>query len=72
MDSNGKFVKLVAKTHAEMYTDGAIDEMKLAQDIINACADIDVPSDHCEAAETYGKCFKEQAEIHGIKDKFEF
>lgn len=72
MDNNGKFVKDVAIAHAETYTDGAEDKMKIANEIINACSGIDVDTDHCEAAEQYGKCFHEQALAHGLKDKFQF
>ncbi|XP_075157290.1 general odorant-binding protein 28a-like [Haematobia irritans] len=72
MDSNGKFVPEVAEKHASEMTDGTSDRMKIAREIINACAKIDVSSDHCEAAEQYGKCFKEQADAHGIKDDYKF
>ncbi|KNC26763.1 Pheromone-binding protein-related protein 5 [Lucilia cuprina] len=72
MDNNGKFVKEVALSHAEKYTDGAEDKMKIAQEIIDACSGIDVPDDHCEAAEKYGKCFKDESLAHGLKDKLDF
>lgn len=71
MDSNGKFVKSVAMEHTKTYTDGDADKLKIANEIIDACADIAVPDDHCEATELYGKCFMEQTKAHGI-DKFEF
>ena len=72
MDNNGKFVKDVAVSHAEKYTEGAEDKMKIAHEIIDACSGIEVAADHCEAAEQYGKCFHEQALAHGLKDKFQF
>ncbi|XP_013101527.2 general odorant-binding protein 28a [Stomoxys calcitrans] len=68
MDSQGKFVSSVALQHAETYSDGAADQMKMAQEIIDACSGIAVPSDHCEAAEEYGKCFMEQAKAHGLSE----
>lgn len=68
MDANGKFVKDVAVKHAEMYTEGDADKMKTAHEIIDACAGLTVPGDACEAAEQYGKCFKEQATAHGLTD----
>lgn len=71
MDNNGKFVKSVAEEHAQIYTDGDADKMKIAHEIIDACAGIPVPDDPCEAAEVYGKCFLEQAKAHGI-EKFDF
>nr|QKN21094.1 odorant-binding protein [Bactrocera correcta] len=71
MDSNGKFVKSVADQHAQDFTDGDADKLKTAREIIDACADIAVPDDHCEATEVYGKCFMEQAKAHGIQ-KFDF
>ncbi|XP_049311677.1 general odorant-binding protein 28a-like [Bactrocera dorsalis] len=71
MDSNGKFVKSVADQHAQDVTDGDADKLKTAREIIDACADIAVPDDHCEAAEVYGKCFVKQAIAHGFQ-KFDF
>nr|AKI29004.1 odorant binding protein 28a [Bactrocera dorsalis] len=71
MDSNGKFVKSVADQHAQDFTDGDADKLKTAREIIDACADIAVPDDHCEATEVYGKCFMDQAKAHGIQ-KFDF
>ncbi|XP_075156770.1 general odorant-binding protein 28a-like [Haematobia irritans] len=68
MDSNGKFVPAVALKHAEAYSDGAADKVKVAQEIIDACAGITVSGDHCEAAEDYGKCFMEQAQAHGLSE----
>ncbi|XP_065365184.1 general odorant-binding protein 28a-like [Calliphora vicina] len=72
MDNNGKFVKDVAVTHAHKYTDGSDERMKIAHEIIDACSSIAVADDHCEAAEQYGKCFKEQAMAHNIKDDFDY
>ncbi|XP_061388794.1 general odorant-binding protein 28a-like [Musca vetustissima] len=72
MDENGKFVADVAEKHAAKITDGSAERMKMAREIIDACANIEVSSDHCEAAETYGKCFKDQAAAHGINENYEF
>ncbi|XP_005188786.1 general odorant-binding protein 28a-like [Musca domestica] len=72
MDASGKFVTDVALKHAEKVTDGAADKMKVASEIINACAGIEVSSDHCQAAEDYGKCFKQQASAHGINENYQF
>lgn len=68
MDNNGKFVPAVALKHAEMHTEGAADKMKIAQEIIDVCNAVSVSDDHCEAAEEYCKCFKEQAMAHGIEN----
>ncbi|KAM7347923.1 general odorant-binding protein 28a-like isoform 2-T3 [Cochliomyia hominivorax] len=72
MDNNGKFVKDVATSHAEKYTDGDADKMKIAHEIIDACSGIEVSDDHCEAAEQYGKCFKDESIAHGLKEKLNF
>ncbi|XP_061397299.1 general odorant-binding protein 28a-like [Musca vetustissima] len=68
IDANGKFAPSVALKHAEMYTEGADDKMKIAREIIDACAKISVSDDHCEAAEEYCKCLHEQALAHGVED----
>ncbi|XP_061402802.1 general odorant-binding protein 28a-like [Musca vetustissima] len=72
MDGSGKFVTEVALKHAEKVTDGNADKMKVATEIINACANFEVSSDHCQAAEEYGKCFKQQANAHGINEHYEY
>nr|BAD83398.1 CRLBP homologous protein [Phormia regina] len=72
MDDNGKFVKDIALTHAQKYTDGSEERMKTATEIIDTCSNLEVADDNCEAAEQYGKCFKEQVIAHNIKDDFEF
>ncbi|XP_005188784.1 general odorant-binding protein 28a [Musca domestica] len=72
MDENGKFVADVAEKHAAKITNGSADAMKISREIIDACANIEVSSDHCEAAEAYGKCFKDQAAAHGINHDYEF
>ncbi|XP_058974433.1 general odorant-binding protein 28a-like [Musca domestica] len=72
MNDSGKFVSDVALKHAEKVTNGAADKMKVATEIINACAGIEVSSDHCQAAEDYGKCFKQQANAHGIDESYEY
>ncbi|XP_005190164.1 general odorant-binding protein 28a-like [Musca domestica] len=72
MNDSGKFVADVALKHVEKVTDGAVDKMQVASEIINACADIEVSSDHCQAAEDYGKCFKQQANAHGINENYQF
>ncbi|XP_061397298.1 general odorant-binding protein 28a-like [Musca vetustissima] len=72
MDASGKFATEVALKHAEKVTDGNADKMKVASEIINACANIEVSSDPCQAAEDYGKCFKQQANAHGINEHYEY
>ncbi|XP_061397303.1 general odorant-binding protein 28a-like [Musca vetustissima] len=72
MDASGKFATEVALKHAEKVTDGNADKMKVASEIINACANIEVSSDHCQAAEDYGKCFKQQANAHGINEHYQY
>ncbi|XP_073828458.1 general odorant-binding protein 28a-like isoform X2 [Musca autumnalis] len=72
MDASGKFVSEVALQHAEKVTSGAEDKMKLASEIINACANIEVSSNHCQAAEDYGKCFKQEANARGIDENYQF
>lgn len=68
IDANGKFAPAVALKHAQMYTEGAEDKMKIAQEIIDSCAKLSVSDDHCEAAEEYCKCLHEQAMAHGVED----
>ncbi|XP_065365156.1 general odorant-binding protein 28a-like [Calliphora vicina] len=70
MDDNGKFSKDVAEAHAQEYTEGSEDKLKIAHEIIDACSSIEVDDDHCEAAEQYGQCMKEQAMAHNIDDAF--
>ncbi|XP_061402800.1 general odorant-binding protein 28a-like, partial [Musca vetustissima] len=72
MDVSGKFATEAALKHAEKVTDGNADKMKVASEIINACANIEVSSDHCQAAEEYGKCFKQQANAHGINENYQY
>ncbi|XP_061397297.1 general odorant-binding protein 28a-like [Musca vetustissima] len=72
MDTSGKFATEIALKHAEKVTDGNADKMKVASEIINACANIQVSSDHCQAAEDYGKCFKQQANARGIDENYQF
>ena len=68
MDSNGKFVKSVAMEHSKMYTNDDADKMKIATEVIDACKDIDVSADHCEAAAVYCKCLHDQSVAHGVSD----
>lgn len=70
MDSNGKLDKAVALEHAEKYTEGDADKMKIAHEIIDACAGISVPDEHCAAAGEYDVCFLKQADAHGITEDF--
>ncbi|XP_005190165.1 general odorant-binding protein 28a-like isoform X1 [Musca domestica] len=72
MDDSGKFVADVAMKHAEKATDGAADKMKVAAEIVNACAGIEVSSELCQAAEDYDKCFIQQAKDHGIDENYLF
>lgn len=60
MDSDGKFDKQSALDQARKLTRGNVSKMQLAENLTNACSDIEVSSDHCEAAADYGDCFREQ------------
>lgn len=60
MDSDGKFDKEAALEEARKLTRGDVSKMQLAENLTNACSDIEVSSDHCEAAADYGECFREQ------------
>ncbi|XP_067634939.1 general odorant-binding protein 28a-like [Eurosta solidaginis] len=71
MDDSGKFLRSAAVKHAEDYFNNDADKLKVANEILDACVNIAVPADHCEAAEAYGKCFVEQVKAHGI-EKFDF
>ncbi|TMW51425.1 hypothetical protein DOY81_003492 [Sarcophaga bullata] len=66
MDSNGKFDRTAAMDEAIKLTHGDPAKMQLAQVLMNACSDIEVPADHCEAAAVYGQCFREQITILGL------
>ncbi|XP_013101574.1 general odorant-binding protein 28a [Stomoxys calcitrans] len=68
MNGDGKLDKVVAREHAEMYTEGDPAKMTIADEVVAACDALAVSGDHCEAAEEYLKCFKEQAKAHGIED----
>lgn len=63
MDSDGKFVKTAALEEVRKISNGDAGKMKIAQNLTNACSDIDVSSDHCEAAADYGHCFREQIKV---------
>ena len=66
MDDNGKFMKDSALTYAKKKTGGNDAVFKIAEEIIEICANIKVDDNHCEAAIQYGKCFKEQLEARKI------
>ncbi|XP_037935942.1 general odorant-binding protein 28a [Teleopsis dalmanni] len=70
MNADGKFDKAVGMEHAVKWTNGDAEKMVVATEIADFCEGLAVSSDHCDAAEEYGKCFKEQAKAHGI-EKFE-
>ncbi|TMW54354.1 hypothetical protein DOY81_000533 [Sarcophaga bullata] len=60
MDNNGKFVKEAATTYVKTIGGGNIIVMKIAEKIIDICANIEVDKNPCEAAIQYGKCFKKE------------
>ena len=66
MDSNGKFDRMAAMDEAVKLTHGDPAKMQLAQVLMDACSDIEVPTDHCEAAAVYGQCFREQITNLGL------
>ncbi|XP_075157923.1 general odorant-binding protein 28a-like [Haematobia irritans] len=66
MDSRGKFVPSVAMLEAQRLTNGDIEKMKIADDLIRACTDIRVSENDCEAAAEYDWCFREQSKLMGI------
>ncbi|XP_013101515.1 general odorant-binding protein 28a [Stomoxys calcitrans] len=68
MDANGKMDKAVAMKHAEVLSDGDAKMLAIADEVVATCAALGVSGDHCEAAEEYLKCFKEQAMAHGVDD----
>ncbi|XP_037805382.1 general odorant-binding protein 28a-like [Lucilia sericata] len=66
MDSDGKFDKTAALEEARKLTNGDVTRMQLVQSLLNACSEIEVSSDDCEAAAEYGHCFREQVKVLGL------
>ncbi|XP_017062420.1 general odorant-binding protein 28a [Drosophila ficusphila] len=66
IDANGKLDTDAGHEKAKQYTGNDPEKLKLALEIGDKCAAISVPSDHCEAAELYGACFKSEATKHGL------
>ncbi|XP_016997334.2 general odorant-binding protein 28a [Drosophila takahashii] len=66
IDANGKLDTEAGHEKAKQYTGNDPAKLKLALEIGDTCAAISVPNDHCEAAETYGACFKAEATKHGL------
>ncbi|XP_017077549.1 general odorant-binding protein 28a [Drosophila eugracilis] len=66
IDANGKLDTNAGREKAKQYTGNDPAKLKLALEIGDTCAAISVPDDHCEAAETYGACFKSEAIKHGL------
>ncbi|XP_061397291.1 general odorant-binding protein 28a-like [Musca vetustissima] len=61
MTVNGTFVPAIAIKHAETFSAGDAEKIKKAKEVVNTCARIKVSTDHCQAAEQYGKCFMKHA-----------
>lgn len=66
MDANGKLDTNAGHEKAKQYTGNDPAKLKVALEIGDICAAINVPADHCEAAEAYGKCFRSEAERRGL------
>ncbi|XP_052851891.1 general odorant-binding protein 28a [Drosophila gunungcola] len=66
MDANGKMDKAAGQEKAKQYTGNDPAKLKMAMEIADTCSAISVPDDHCEAAESYGACFKSEATKHGL------
>nr|XP_016939856.1 general odorant-binding protein 28a [Drosophila suzukii] len=64
--ADGKLDTDAAHEKAKQYTGNDPAKLKLALEIGDTCAAISVPDDHCEAAESYGACFKGEATKHGL------
>ncbi|EDW76226.1 Odorant-binding protein 28a [Drosophila willistoni] len=66
LGANGKLDVEAGHAKAKQYTGNDPSKIKIAMEIGETCAAISVSDDHCEAAETYGHCFKTEAEKHGL------
>ncbi|XP_059224336.1 general odorant-binding protein 28a-like [Stomoxys calcitrans] len=66
MDSDGKFVPTVAMLEAQRLTNGNMEKMKIAEDLIHACSNIKVSENDCQAAADYDWCFREQSKLMGL------
>ncbi|XP_034100866.1 general odorant-binding protein 28a [Drosophila albomicans] len=66
MDANGKVDKVAGQEKAKKYTGNDPAKLKLAMEIGDICAALEVPDDHCEAAEVYGHCFMTEAQKRGL------
>ncbi|KAL7739267.1 hypothetical protein ACLKA6_008735 [Drosophila palustris] len=66
LDANGKLDTNAGHEKAKQYTGNDPAKLKIALEIGDMCAAINVPDDHCEAAEAYGNCFKTEAKKHGL------
>ncbi|XP_016961701.1 general odorant-binding protein 28a [Drosophila biarmipes] len=66
LGADGKLDTDAGHEKAKQYTGNDPAKLKLALEIGDTCAAISVPDDHCEAAESYGTCFKSEATKHGL------
>lgn len=57
------------KSYILYLTNNDEDKMKIGNEIVDHCIDIDADV-NCEAAEKYGQCFREQAKAHNAEDYF--
>ncbi|KAH8297948.1 hypothetical protein KR018_002353 [Drosophila ironensis] len=66
LNASGKLDTEAGHEKAKQYTGNDPAKLKLALEIGDTCAALQVPEDHCEAAETYGACFKSEATKRGL------
>uniref|UniRef100_T1H1C2 Uncharacterized protein n=1 Tax=Megaselia scalaris TaxID=36166 RepID=T1H1C2_MEGSC len=68
MDDNGKLNKEGSLHIAKEITKNNEKIMELAGQILDACADLGVSADKCEAAEEYSECMIKKAKDLGLKE----
>ncbi|XP_017858543.1 PREDICTED: general odorant-binding protein 28a [Drosophila arizonae] len=66
LGENGKLDVEAGREKAKQYTGSDPAKLEMALEIGDICAAIPVPDDHCEAAEKYSLCFKEEAHKRGL------
>ncbi|XP_037935440.1 general odorant-binding protein 28a-like [Teleopsis dalmanni] len=66
MDANGKLDKDVGAAVVKAKTHGDAGQEAIGIEIMDACASKMDSDDHCEAAEEFGACIKEQAKEKGF------
>ncbi|XP_039960308.1 uncharacterized protein LOC120774650 [Bactrocera tryoni] len=66
MNGDGKFDREKAMEVLEVIANGNEEQHALGVEVLDACADIDVNEDHCEAAEEYRSCMHAKAKEIGF------